>query len=322
MKKEKRQLDPALQPTRSLLEQGDLEQAKALLRQLVEVFPQAAHAYELLGAIYYDQGCYEEAVHYCGEAIRLKPETKLAYLKLAQACYRQGRAAEALKVLSEAIAHHPEEPKFYLEAVTILRDLEALDEALQTLALGLEQNPEAEALRRRRLELLFEAERYEELIAEAQVLLRQRPQDLLALEFMAAAHFYLGELDKAAMVSTRLVALAPLVPHYHLRLGALCHELGDYRRAHEAYLRALELASDEELAHEAWEGLALLDETQMPMVMTLLAESPTFRRELQRDPVAATRERGFYLSDGALAMLLSLDFDLFTDAPGGDIKYY
>jgi tetratricopeptide (TPR) repeat protein len=306
----------------NFLRRGHLDETAVALEGAVQQHPQSAQAYELLGSVYLEQGKIEQAIAACEEAIRIDPHTELAHRQLAAAHRRRGHLDQALASLDRAIALHPDNVRYYLEAAEVLRDQAAPEDALRLVSAALAKHPADRELRQCRLELYFEAARYLNAIDEASALLHSYPNDIRALEFLAASYFYLGEPADAAAVCTRLVALAPLVPHYHLRMGALCHEMGDWQRALEEYQRTIELSPHDELAAEAWESIALLDESQLPLVMMLAAESPSFRRRLQHDPISATRERGFFLSEGALGMLLAMDFDFLGPLPAREITYY
>lgn len=317
-----RQREKIEEPMLKFVRRGHLNETAMALEKVVRQHPQSAQAYALLGSVYLEQGKTEQAIAACEEALRIDPQTVLAYRQLAAAHRREGHLEQALASLKQAIALHPEDVRSYLEAAEVLRDQEAPEIALMVVSAALEQHPQAPDLLQCRLELYFEAGRYADAIRDAQTLLLLSPDNIRALEFLAASYFYLGSLENAAEINRRLLALAPLVPHYHLHMGALCHEMGDWQRAMEEYQRTIELAASDEVASEAWEGIALLDESQLPLVMMLAAESPSFRRRLQQDPIAATRERGFSLSEGALAMLMAMDFEFLGSPPTREIVYY
>jgi len=317
-----RQREPIAESMLKFVRRGHLDETALALEKMVRQHPQSAQAYALLGSVYLEQGKTAQAIAACEEALRIDPQTELAYRQLAAAYRREGHLEQALASLNQAIALHPDNVRSYLEAAEMLQDQEAPEVALMVVSAALEHYPHSPELRQCRLELYFELGRYEEAIREAQTLLRSSPDHIRALEFLAASYFYQGKLEEALQVNGRLLALAPLVPHYHLRMGALCHEMGDWQRAMEEYQRTIELSDQDELAAEAWEAIALLDESQLPLVMMLAAESPSFRRKLQQDPIAATREREFFLSEGALAMLMAMDFEFLGSPPTQEITYY
>lgn len=307
---------------RNLVRRGCLEEAARMLEGEIREHPQSAPAHEALGSIYFEQGKFDQAIAACEEAIRIDPQRELAYRKLAAAWKHNGQVERALDSLTRAIRLHPENPRNYLEAAELLRDQRAFEEALALVNDAIDQQPNHRELRQCRLELYLEAEQFEQASAEAQALLAEQPDNLRVLEVRAAACFYLGRYAEAIAASRRLVALAPSVAHYHLRLGALYQEVGDLGRALEEYEWALAWARDDDVAAAAWDALATLDESQVPYVMILAAESPAFRRRLQQDPVAATRERGFFLSQKALLMLAAIDFEHFPNARHQEIVYY
>ena len=103
-------------------ERGDLAQAIALYKQLVELQPDSAEARTNLGVVLAHAGNYDEAILQYKEALRRAPKNPVIQLNLALAWYKQANFDEAAAELERLRQVHPENRQsLYLLADCYLR---------------------------------------------------------------------------------------------------------------------------------------------------------------------------------------------------------
>ncbi len=92
---------------------GRLDQAEAMLRQVVAAAPQRHGAIELLGIVNFRKGRLAEAAQFMERALALAPQTALYSRNLCEVYRRLGRFDEALAAGRRAAALAPNDPHCY-----------------------------------------------------------------------------------------------------------------------------------------------------------------------------------------------------------------
>lgn len=296
----------AIETASAALRQGSLDEAEAALLEVIRKDPEAAGAYELLGEVYVKQQRLDLAVAVCSAAVSLDPDLRGAYRHLAQAHRGLGQTDEAMATLQSAIRHHPNEGAFYLDAAILLADGQRLETALELLSRARHECPgivwQADLLQ---LHLLINEGRFDEVRKQANGLLRRTPDNIGALEYLAAACFHAGDHDGALEATRHLVARSPGVAEYELRLADLLRDTGHVGGCVEVLEHLLDSTDDEDARDAALEGLQAADEAQIPVILMMAMDSPRFRRELDRDAAETVIRHGFSLSRIGLATLLA-----------------
>ncbi|MDR5682501.1 MAG: tetratricopeptide repeat protein [Armatimonadota bacterium] len=98
----------ALARGEELLDQDDLRQAEASLRQAVELDPNSARARSKLGVALARQGRYEEAIEQFRRSLEADPLHAPAYSNLGTVYQEQGRTEEAMAAYRKAIEVDPD----------------------------------------------------------------------------------------------------------------------------------------------------------------------------------------------------------------------
>ena len=83
---------------------GRLAEAERMLRQILQVQPQHAHALHLLGVLAYQGGRPDMALQLIGQALALEPAVALFHSNLAEMNRQQGRLQEAIRHGEQAVA--------------------------------------------------------------------------------------------------------------------------------------------------------------------------------------------------------------------------
>ena len=82
--------------------QGEFDQAEALYRKSIEIFP-TAEAYTFLGWTYSLMGKYDDAITECRKAIQVDPDFGNPYNDIGAYLIEKGRPEEAIPWLEKAI---------------------------------------------------------------------------------------------------------------------------------------------------------------------------------------------------------------------------
>ncbi len=309
---------PSLRSAATLLRQGDLEEAENAILHALEGGADPAAANELLGAVYLEQQRPELAACAAAAAVRLDPGRPVAYRHLARAHQLLGRRQEALQTLLTALDHSPDDIACYVDAVQLLRDLGAIDQALALLDVAASRLPaERWQIEHLRLGVLAWDRRYGAVRETAEAVLVGHQSDVPALDHLSSALYQLGDLPGAVEAARRLVAAAPQIDAFRLRLATLLREAGRTVRAVAILQNLADTSNDLDTLTAAREALALLDATQLPVVLLLAGESAEFLGRLHQDPPTALVQRGFALSRDGLASLLAMLGELSPDRRRG-----
>jgi predicted O-linked N-acetylglucosamine transferase (SPINDLY family) len=221
---------------------GNLEQAIAQYRKVVELMPEMATAHNNLGQAYRELQRFDEAVASCREAIRLQPDLMMAHANLGMALKEQGRYAEAEASYGRALALCP-------DSVDTLSNLGVAQQQQGKIA-------EAEATYRRVIALkpdhidalsnlsviLQQSGLVEEAVALCRRALQYQPDAANVLGNMAAALLVLGHFEEAATAARRAITASPGLLMAHNNLGSALRDQGLLEEAVASYRHALALS--------------------------------------------------------------------------------
>ena len=231
------------------------------------------------------------------------------HLSKADDYERQGLYMRAIKELEKALRVASDRSGIYRRLAELCRRQHMLDQAITVLkkAIKLDQN-DVQA-RELLLECLLEIGRYDEVIHESKEMIKHHRRSLTARDALSLAYLQKGMLEKALQVINEMISLDPLSPAYHFKKAVLYQQKGDIGNAIHEFTRVLEMQPDPEMAQDAERALENLDAYQLRRIIMLAVEDYIFRAKLIRDPVAATLERGYYLSEAGFATLKQIQFD-------------
>jgi tetratricopeptide (TPR) repeat protein len=138
---------PALSQARTLIVQGKLDRAVAILRELVKSDPADFDARTMLGRTLAIQGVRTESIEQMIEAVKLQPQSAQAYNLLGSTLSRFMETADAKTAFEKAIQLDPNLPEAHVNLALLLAqsgDWESADEHLDR-ALALQGNTPASA---------------------------------------------------------------------------------------------------------------------------------------------------------------------------------
>ena len=123
-----------------LQQDGALNEAEQLYRQILETAPDNANVLNMLGLIAQARGLHQEAVSYFYRAAEKAPQHFPIFFNLAISLGAQGRHLEAIEALQKVIKLKPDLPEAYYSLGNIYWQQNRIEEAAEAFAKALERN--------------------------------------------------------------------------------------------------------------------------------------------------------------------------------------
>lgn len=224
--------------------QGNLAEASALYKKLIELSPQHPSAPAYLGMVEFQRGNLGEAVRYLKLSLQINPNQAEALSFLGTALQALNRTDEAVAAFDRALALKPDFVEVLANRGIALRGLGRLDEALASLDRAIALVPNAAGLHNHRGLALRELKRTDEALASFDLALSMEPSNVEVLNNRGLALQDLDRFDEALASFERAIAFKPDLATLHNNHGnALLH----FKRAEDAlasYDRAVALKPD------------------------------------------------------------------------------
>ncbi|MYN16132.1 tetratricopeptide repeat protein [Rugamonas sp. FT107W] len=240
-----------LQQAVALHQQGRLEPAQALYRQVLELDPRRFDALHLLGVIARQQGDAQAAIALISQAIAVDGAQAKAHCNLGVALLDAGRADEALASHDRALALLPDYAMAWSNRGNALRRLGRLDEALLSYQRALAIQPSYAEAHCNRAIVLQDQGRYLDALGAAEDALKLQSRNADAWFARGNALHCLRLLPEAVESFDRAIHLRPQWAEAYNGQGAAMHRLGIFDAALDSYDQALALKPDYALAHYA-----------------------------------------------------------------------
>jgi predicted TPR repeat methyltransferase len=240
--------DALLQQAVRLHQQGKLDAAAALYRQVLAGSARQFDALHLLGVIARQQGRAGEAATLIAQALSVDPTQARAHCNLGAALQDLGEPAAALVSYDAALARDPGYALAWDNRGNTLRRLGRPAEALASYERALALQPAQAGAWCHRAIALQDLGRHADAAASAEHALVLRPDDADALLALGNALQSLDQPAAALAAYDRLLALAPHNADAWCARGAVLKKTGDLDAALASYDRALALRPDYALA--------------------------------------------------------------------------
>lgn len=225
-------------------QQGQLDLAEPLYREVLARAPAHFDALHLLGVLQYQKGRYEAAVELIGNALKLSSSQPAAHSNLGLALQKLGRPQEALASFDRALALRPD----YAEALNnrghALRKLGRPQEALAGFERALSLKPGYVEALGNRASVLQALGRPEEALASCDRALALKPGDADAHGNRGSILQVLERPAEALASYDRALALNPDDARAHCNRGVTLQALKRTQEALASYDRALGLDPD------------------------------------------------------------------------------
>lgn len=206
----------------SHLQRRETDQAIKELREAVALDPQSAAAHMLLGQAYLQQGSLEmlaEAKAELVQALAIDPTLIWARFYLAKIYLDLGRTHQAKEELESGLKTRPNVPHFLALLGEVNRKLGNLELSIQQNKKALEVDPSMNAAHYHLGLTYLDLKREDEAIHELAMALDSKylvPEMYIAL---GSIHLERGNLDQAAGLFEKTIALDPSRSEGHLKLG-------------------------------------------------------------------------------------------------------
>ncbi len=233
--------------------------------------------------------------------------------ELSQAYRRQGNVGKAIRILRKVVRESPENPLYRLQLAYLYRDNGQLKAAAREARMARKLDPEILEADILLAEILVEKDEIGKALVILLDILERHPRHPQALDLLATVYLSLGEPETALDILDELTQMMPSDPSPLFKRAVVLHQLGSLPLAMEALLRLLMVAPQSDLAQQAREIVALLDEYQLHQIIMLAQDDALFRAKLLQDPEEAIEERGFLLSPEGLNTLLQIDIRALCD---------
>ena len=125
-----------------LHEQGRLDEAEAMYRQLLEISPEQTDVLHLLGMLALQKKSFDSAIELLYKAVRLAPEVVSYEFTLAQALQDSGHPKEALEHYKSVLAKDDSLPETYHNMGIIYRFEGDIAESKKNFQKALELRPD------------------------------------------------------------------------------------------------------------------------------------------------------------------------------------
>lgn len=270
----------ALTAAAAHLQAGRLQEAEQLCRQVLDVAPHAANAWQLLGILANQAGRNEEAIACYRRALQTAPDLPGAWHNLGTALKALGRADESIACYQRALQQSPGDPDTLNNLGNALEQLGRSDEALACYRGALERSPQNIAILRNLAGSLRRQGKLEETIATYRRALQIAPGHAEVLAELGAALHEQGSLDAAIACYRKSMqqGLASATTHYNLGLALLSQKA--LPQAAECFRTVLQLQPD---FPNAWKNLGCAVEELEQSESAI----ECYRRALQQDPADA-----------------------------------
>ncbi len=207
-------------------QQGRLEEAGAIYRQILAACPAQPDALHLLGRVEHAQGRYHEAEALLRRAVAADPRQATFHHNLGEALRAMDKHAEACRAFETAVRIKPDYPlaRLHWAQGLVAQGQFALAEPMLREVIRLDPGS---AVAHFTLAFLLQASgRLAEALAALEAALRIEPNDVGALTNMGAIYFNLARFDEAVDVLRRAVRIDGTIASAHCNLGSALHGQG------------------------------------------------------------------------------------------------
>ncbi len=238
-----------LQRVISLLDQGNLEEARVNAERAVELAPDMPETLRIRGWVLSMQGEWERAEQDYDRVLQLQPKDTLTLSARARVRDALGRHDEAVDDLTAALALEPESAAFYGERALARMRQGAYDAALADHDEALRREPEDATFHNNKAWTLLHAGRPREALASAERAVALEPESAYVLGTRCWARAALGETQGAIEDCRKSVEKASA---HRLDEGMLKMLSGQPAEALAIWEEELEKEPDERPLVEPW----------------------------------------------------------------------
>ncbi len=248
--------------------QGQWAQAIQACQSALQLNPQLAAAYKILGDAHQKQSQFASAIGYYGQAIAMQPNYPEVYANLGTLYAQQAKWAQALEYYQKALELQPDLPRVYSHIARVKKHLAPSASPSNAAAIYLQQ-----ALAYR------EQGQWAPASQACQAALQLNPQLPEAYKILGDAQQKQGQFASAIGYYGKAIAIQPDYPEAYANLGTLYAQQKQWQQALDYYQKALELQPNfagvyQHLAR-VWQNLGQPQKAQQMLAQAQQIASPT-----------------------------------------------
>ena len=274
---------PNIQDAVALHQQGQIFQAEAIYRELIQCDPRNAEALHLLGVINSQNGHHQVAIDMIGMAIEIAPNVVSYHLNkgivlqelkqfdaavvsydraialkadLVEAYYNRGISLQKLKQWNAAVASYdsaitlmPDYAEAYSNRGTSLKELKQFDAAVESYDKAIKLKPDLVEAYYNRGNLQKELKQLDAAVVSYNIAISLQPDYAQAYSNLGVALQELKQWESAVACYERAVALRPDLAEAYFNRGVVLQELKQLGNAVASYEQANRLKPDYEYLH-------------------------------------------------------------------------
>jgi predicted O-linked N-acetylglucosamine transferase (SPINDLY family) len=234
----------ALNQALTLHQRGQISDAQAVCRDILQRVPRHFDALHLLGVTEYQSGRYEEADRLLHQALGVEPRSAAACSNHGIVLHELKRYGEALACYDKAIALKPNYAEALSNRAMTLIELGRLDDAVASCDRAVALKPDyAEALSNRG-NALCQMRRFDDALASCDKALALKPGYADALSNRGNALTELGRYDEALANYDKALAIKPGLAGAWIGRGNVFLNLNRYADAFATFQKALAIRPD------------------------------------------------------------------------------
>ena len=267
---------------------GQLDEAKFLYKQVLQIQPQSLDEQDLwsdryypiavsnLGTIFEQKGELELAIEYYDKALKLKPDYGEVYYNLGNVFLQQGKLEAAIDSYKQALKIQPDYPQAHNNLGNVFQLQGKLEAAIESYQQALKIQPE-NAQTHCNLGNVFQLQgKLEAAIESYQQTLKIQPNYADVHEQLGNIFHQQGKLEAAIDSYQQALKIQPDSITAYINLGNTFSEQGNLETAIENYSKALEINPD---FAPAKFGIVM---SQIPIIYSSVAEVNLKRNKYQQ----------------------------------------
>ncbi len=242
-------IDKALETAVELHRAGNLSEAEAIYRRILEVEPYHADALHLLGVIANQVGRSDLGADLITKAIEKNPNNEAYLLNLGNAFRSLGRFDRAVAAYQSSIQLKPDYAEAYNNMGIVYRELSQTVRAMESYRKAVELRPDYAEAHNNLGILLTETGRVDEAIDALNTAVKLNAEAAEYYFNLANALRAAGQFDRATSAYENAINRNPGHADAYNNLGCLHDNQGDFSQAIVAFRKAIENRSNHAGAH-------------------------------------------------------------------------
>ena len=246
---------PSLQDAIALHQQGQLGQAEALYRKILESFPNNSAVLHLLGVIAHQNGQFKSAIELMDKAIEFNPNDAIYYSNRGISLQELKQFETAVTSYNKAIELKPDYAKAYFNRGNALKELKLFEDAVTSYDKAISLRPDYTEAYSNRGNALKDLRRYEAAVLSYDKAISLNP-DLADVHFNRGNTLLkLAKVDAALASFDRVKFLDTFNSQVYISSGAALRLKNQYIDALDSVGRALEMDPEVTSAQQGYSSL-------------------------------------------------------------------